>query len=54
MISYTDSLDRITPDQLHGFFIGWPNPLSPETHLRVLAGSDHVILALDGARDSHD
>ena len=49
MIVYTDSLDGITPERLPGFFVGWPNPPSPATHRRILAGSDHRVLALDGA-----
>jgi ribosomal protein S18 acetylase RimI-like enzyme len=32
---------------LQGFFVGWPNPPSPATHLRLLEGSQHVILARD-------
>ncbi len=47
MITYTDSLDSITPEKLQGFFVGWPNPPTPETHLRILQGSAAVILALD-------
>jgi ribosomal protein S18 acetylase RimI-like enzyme len=48
-VIYTDSLDHLTADHLSGgFFVGWPNPPSPETHLRVLQGSDHVVLAKDG------
>ena len=48
MITYTDSLDGITADHLRGgFFAGWGNPPTPETHLRMLHGSDHVVLALD-------
>lgn len=48
-IHYRDTADGIAPAQLAGFFVDWPNPPSPETHLRLLAGSDHVVLALDGA-----
>jgi ribosomal protein S18 acetylase RimI-like enzyme len=33
---------------LEGFFEGWPNPPTPETHLRLLEQSDEVILAVDG------
>ncbi|MBI5668338.1 MAG: GNAT family N-acetyltransferase [Chloroflexi bacterium] len=51
-MSYTTSLDAITPDKLRGFFVGWPNPPTPETHLRILQGSSHVILALDDATGS--
>ncbi len=50
MITYTDSLNGITPEQLQGFFIGWPNPPTPETHLRILTGSSHILLAMDGQR----
>lgn len=49
MIVYTDSLDSITPGRLQGFFVGWPNPPSPETHLRILQGSAAVVLAVDEA-----
>ena len=49
MIRYTDTVAGITSDQLEGFFEGWPNPPSPETHLRLLRQSDEVILAADDA-----
>ena len=44
---YLTSTDAITVDQLHGFFVGWPNPPSPETHLAILRRSDAVVLAID-------
>jgi GNAT superfamily N-acetyltransferase len=48
-ITYTDSANSIQADQLRGgFFVGWPNPPSPEAHLRALRGSFAVELALDG------
>ena len=47
MIDYTDSLAGIEPGHLGGFFVGWPHPPSPEMHLRLLSGSDHVVLAVD-------
>ncbi len=47
MITYTTSLDGITADQLQGFFVGWPNPPNPETHLKILQGSTHILLAID-------
>lgn len=50
MIAYMDSLEGITAEQLTGFFVGWPNPPSPEAHLRMLQGSYRVWLALDGER----
>ncbi|MCB9458671.1 MAG: GNAT family N-acetyltransferase [Anaerolineaceae bacterium] len=50
MITYTDSLEGLTADQLNGFFVGWPNPPTSETHLRMLRGSDHLWLAKEGER----
>jgi ribosomal protein S18 acetylase RimI-like enzyme len=47
MIVYADSLDGITPERLHGFFVGWPNPPSPHTHLRILQGSAAIVLAIN-------
>jgi len=46
-ITYTDSLAGVTPERLQGFFVGWPTPPSPETHLKVLAGSWAVVLAVE-------
>ena len=36
MIEYVYSVEEITAAQLHGFFVGWPNPPSPEVHLELL------------------
>lgn len=47
MITYVDSISGVTPDQLAGFFVSWPNPPTPTRHWQILAGSDHVILALE-------
>ena len=48
MIKYTDSADSLSVQQLPpGFFQGWPNPPSRETHLRLLRESDAVVLALE-------
>jgi ribosomal protein S18 acetylase RimI-like enzyme len=47
MIHYADNIDGITPEQLGGFFVGWPQPPSRETHLDILRGSSHVVLAVD-------
>jgi len=44
---YKNSLDGISADMLHGFFDGWPNPPSPETHLKLLKNSSYVVIALD-------
>ena len=47
MVTYTDSIADVTPAQLQGFFVGWPNPPTPATHLRILAGSYAAVLARD-------
>ncbi len=46
-IRYTDSLQGITAEMLGGFFEGWRQPPSADKHLRILAGSRHVVLATD-------
>jgi ribosomal protein S18 acetylase RimI-like enzyme len=51
MITYTDSSKDIRSEQLGGFFVGWPNPPSTETHLRLMKQSDHIVLALDPKAD---
>ncbi len=45
MVRYVDSLDGIRLDMLHGFFEGWRRSVSPEEHLELLRGSNHVVLA---------
>lgn len=50
MTAYQTNLQGITPQQLEGFFVGWPNPPSPDTHLRILKGNAFVVLALEGGR----
>lgn len=50
MVTYTDELTGITPGMLEGFFVGWPNPPSPEVHLEILRGSYAVVLALEEGR----
>jgi ribosomal protein S18 acetylase RimI-like enzyme len=47
MIQYQTSLENIRANQLEGFFVGWPNPPTPETHLEILKRAAHVVLALD-------
>lgn len=47
MIEYTETLDSITADDLHGFFVGWPNPPTPATHLRLLETSNYILLAVE-------
>lgn len=45
-IKYQETTDGISSNNLLGFFVGWPNPPSPENHLKILDGSDHCILAV--------
>jgi ribosomal protein S18 acetylase RimI-like enzyme len=52
MINYIDTIEGIAAEQLQGFFVGWPNPPSPTTHLRILAGSYALLLARDDATDA--
>ncbi|WP_433747316.1 GNAT family N-acetyltransferase [Falsibacillus pallidus] len=44
---YKNSIDGISSDMLNGFFDGWPNPPSPETHLKMLKNSSSVVIAFD-------
>ena len=50
MIEFRTSVEGLRPDQLDGFFVGWPSPPSPERHLALLRGSTHSVVALDGDR----
>ena len=48
MIAYVDSVQNLTLDSLAaGFFDGWPDAPSRETHVKLLRQSDFVILAMD-------
>jgi ribosomal protein S18 acetylase RimI-like enzyme len=49
-VEYTELLDGLEPHHLDGFFVGWPNPPSPERRLELLRGSAAVVLARDGER----
>lgn len=52
-IRYRDSADGLTEEHLQGtFFVGWPNPPSPATHLRLLQSTDHVVIAIDDTTDA--
>lgn len=41
------TLDGVTPAQLGGFFEGWPNPPTPHTLHRLLAGAPYLALAVE-------
>lgn len=40
-------MEEVREPMLTGFFVGWPNPPKPETHLRILRGSYKAIVAID-------
>ena len=44
---YTNSIESVTAENLDGFFVGWLNRPSPQTHLELLKSSDEIILAID-------
>ena len=50
MIRYTDSIENVTPSMLEGFFNGWINPPSEETHLKILRNSYAVVFAVDDSK----
>lgn len=52
MIHYLSSARTVSSEQLQGFFVGWPNPPSAATHLRILEGSPYCLLALDDTSDT--
>lgn len=46
-LEYRTTADGLTADQLDGgFFDGWLDPPAPETMLRILDSSDHVVIAV--------
>jgi ribosomal protein S18 acetylase RimI-like enzyme len=47
LIRFQENLDGVTPELLAGFWADWPAPLSPEMHLRILSGSEEIVLAID-------
>jgi ribosomal protein S18 acetylase RimI-like enzyme len=47
VITYETSLEGLRAEDLVGFFAGWPARPSQGRYLRLLQGSDHVVLALD-------
>jgi len=46
-IVYSTDITGVETGHLEGFFVGWPNPPDAATHLRLLHGSDAVVLARD-------
>jgi GNAT superfamily N-acetyltransferase len=50
VVEFRDTVDGVTAGALRGFFVGWPEPPTPERHLELLRESTHVVVALDGER----
>ena len=44
---YLESPQNLLPEQLSGFFVGWPQSPSEERLLELLRNSSHVVLAFD-------
>jgi ribosomal protein S18 acetylase RimI-like enzyme len=47
VIHFITDASSVSPNQLDGFFDGWPDPPAPERHIEILKGSSHVVLAVD-------
>ena len=45
-ITYKEAIDGVGPEDLQGFFVGWPGPPTPQGHIEILQGSDLLVLAL--------
>lgn len=47
-VEYRDDVSTLTAERLRGgFFEGWPDPPTPEGHLRHLRGCEAVLMAVD-------
>jgi ribosomal protein S18 acetylase RimI-like enzyme len=49
VVRYGDTPAGVAPNDLEGFFVGWPQPPTPQRRLDLLRGSDLVSLAFDGS-----
>jgi GNAT superfamily N-acetyltransferase len=47
VIAYSDTAAEVVPDDLAGFFVGWPSPPTLDRRLELLRRSDAVSLAYD-------
>ena len=50
MITYSSDINKITVQNLDGFFVGWAKPLTPEQHYNHLSKCASFVVALDGQR----
>jgi len=46
-IEYTKDLSGIAENMMTEFFVGWPNPPSAATHLKILRSSYRAYVAVD-------
>lgn len=44
---YISTIENVTAENLGGFFVGWPNPPSPQMHFELLKNSNKIVLAID-------
>lgn len=44
---YKNTTNDVSTEMLEGFFVDWPNPPSPKTHLIMLKKSSNVMMAID-------
>ncbi|MDU0348633.1 GNAT family N-acetyltransferase [Actinomyces sp. MRS3W] len=49
-LRYETDRGVVTPAQIEGMFVGWPNPPSPQQLVAVMDGSYRRVWALDGDR----
>lgn len=47
VVEFRSEVAGLRPEQLRGFFVGWPVRPTPQQHLAALRGSYRVVLALD-------
>ncbi len=47
-IEFTESAEGVEPGDLEGFFDNWAEIPSADAHLRLLKGSTHIVLAMEG------
>ena len=46
-IAFRSDLEGIEARHLSGFFVGWPDPPTPQRHLEILAASHGIEIAVD-------
>lgn len=49
-IEYLTVNDRISPDMISGFFVGWPDPPTPEKLIETMAGSYRRVWAVQDGK----